>query len=245
VARRGGLLRAYDYNELTSSESREIQDSLSPPKKLPSGPVLPGSFHPNQTKLVDYEIPPYPSASHSEKIIQNDYSELDLSEYTIELGRANRATSEQEKGDSLESLAELLFESIRFLSVRDTNINASFGEIDLIVEYVGSDKLTFFDYSGRFLVVECKNWTDPVPAKEVGHFETKLAKTDTELGVLFAWSGISGEDSGRYASSIVESDSAKRPKIITIDERDLYRIAEGTGFYEMLENKLYRRRFDL
>jgi len=33
----------------------------------------------------------------------------------------------------------------------------------------------------------------PVPAKELGHFKDKCNMTDVDLGVVFAWNGITGE----------------------------------------------------
>lgn len=245
IAKPDGQLSVWVYDDLSESDAKDIQRILEPPDTFPQGPVPPAAFHPNQTKLYEYEIPPYPSTPRSERIIDEENFHLDLADYSKALRKADKANSANEKGTSLENIAKLLFESVTCVTVRDTNVVTRSGEIDLIIEYTGSEKLTLFDSYSRFLLIECKNWIDPVPAKEVGHFETKLAKSDVDLGLLFAWSGISGEDRVEHARRILDTTSGKRPKIIVFDERDLYRIVKGESFYEMIDSKLYRRRFDI
>lgn len=245
IAQPHGVFSAYLHSELTKSESEDILQLLDPPQTFPEGPVRPSAFHPDQTKLREYEIPPYPNAPPSEIHIEEEEFTLDLADYSNALMEVSKADSPIKKGKALENLAEILFEAISCLTVRETNVITRSGEIDLIVEFTGSENLTIFDYYGRFLLVECKNWIDPVPAKEVGYFETKLSKTGTNLGILFAWSGISGEEGDEYAQRLIDTVSNDFPTIIVFDERDLYRIAEGTSFYEMIDAKLYRRRFDL
>lgn len=238
-------IKAYLHEELSKEDVAEIQELLAPPKLFSERPVHPSAYHPAQTKLYEFEVPPFPATLRSTNVINEEQFNLDLADFSELLWKANREETPNEKGKSLEHIAEILFDAISCVSVRDTRVSTRPGEIDLIVERTGSKRLTIFDYYGRFIPVECKNWMDPVPVSEVGNFESTLVRTDTNLGVLFAWSGISGEDQDNHAQRLVDNRSPERPTIIVVDERDLYRIAQGKSFYDILDEKLYQRRFDL
>lgn len=245
VSRPTGRVTAYAYEELDESDAGEIGQALDPPDSYPGGSVHPAAFHPHQTKLLDFEIPPFPNTPSSQTVLESEQFSIDLKEYSDALRKAKHAVKPIEKGKSLEKVAKSLFQGIRCVTVKDTNVETRSGEIDLIVEYVGADEQTLFDYHGRYILLECKNWVDPVPAKELGHFETKLSKTGTKLGVVFAWSGISGEGDNLHAERLIDTARKDRPVILVIDERDLFRIAEGKSFYRILDDMLYRKRFDL
>lgn len=131
------------------------------------------------------------------------------------------------------------------MSVRDQNLQTKTGEIDIILEYNGFDGLNFFDYYSRFILVECKNTADPVPAKEVGYFRSKLRDSNVDLGLLISWNGVTGEKSERHGERAASQSSLDDPLLLILTSRDLYSILDGKSLYKLLDEKLYAQRFDL
>ena len=84
-----------------------------------------------------------------------------------------------------------------------------------------------------------------MPAKEIGYFKEKCRMTNVDLGIVFAWNGISGENEERHAERIATGNQEKHPKIIIINSRDLYRVLDGTSLYQIIDEKLYQQRFDV
>lgn len=67
-------------------------------------------------------------------------------------------------------------------------------ETDLVVRNVGERSTIDLDVFGRHFIAECKNWTTTVGVAHVGYFLYRLRLTQSIFGVLFAKSGITGDD---------------------------------------------------
>jgi hypothetical protein len=102
-------------------------------------------------------------------------------------------------GPALEELTRYLFDtSIQFV-VRYVNVRTLSSEIDLVVQYRTTSSMpSVFDELGSYVVVECKNWQNPVDAKHVRDFVTKLASVRVRAGLLITRSGITGYHRGSY-----------------------------------------------
>lgn len=237
---------SFDLEELEPKDSARIYELLRAPDIFPQGTPYPAAYHPDQTTLTEFLFDPSAaSGSDSFHHIEEELFQLDLKEYSNHLYASEEADTSNEKGDTLEELAVVLVDAIPCLSIRDRNLVTKFGEIDLVLEYQGTGNTTLFDYHTRFCIVECKNWVKPVPAKEIGHFESKCVRTNVDLGIVFAWNGISGEDSDKHATRMVDTTPKENPDIVIINSRDLYRVLDGTSFYRILDQKLYQQRFDI
>lgn len=182
----------------------------------------------------------------TQKELSTEHETLDLSVYRNRLSEVFESTSNKAKKESLEELADLLFDSIEYTTVRSQNLIAPTSEIDLIVEYTGGQGMkTIFDEFGRYILVECKNWEDSVGANQVRDFKAKLDASRVNLGVIFAKNGISGSDSGRYAlreiHDIFQRDGIM---IIVVNGGELREIADDQfSFYDILDSKMYQIRF--
>ncbi|MCL4552513.1 MAG: restriction endonuclease, partial [Candidatus Marsarchaeota archaeon] len=99
---------------------------------------------------------------------------IDAKEYSAALAKTKKARTNEQKKQSLEGLAKLLFQGIPFLSFKYSNLRTASAEIDLVFLYRGFKETTVFDELGRYFLVECKNWKDPVGAKHVRDFIGKM-----------------------------------------------------------------------
>lgn len=235
----------FELFDLERKESDRLYEMLQPPDRYPHGNTYPAAYHPEQTKLPMFAVWNDADITYNPPSIEAEHCQMDLRKYGEILYEAETADTAQEKGDALEAVATQLFRSFPYLLVRDQNLYTKFGEIDLVVENRGTDRHTLFNFHSRFILVECKHWIDSVPAKEIGHFKDKCNMTDVNLGIVFAWNGISGKGEERHAERMAAGSPNDAPEIVVINSRDLHRVLEGTSFYQIIDEKMYRQRFDL
>lgn len=157
-----------------------------------------------------------------------------------------KAATNDEKGKSLESLAQFLFNSISSLRCKYSNLQTRSSEIDLVIEYDRTkEALPLFDELGRYCLVECKNWSKPVGVGPVRDFMGKLDKCKTRLGVIFSKNGVTGVDSGADALREIQSRFDRDGLFLLVFSlEDLKSITDGKAFSEALDRKADSLRFD-
>lgn len=157
-----------------------------------------------------------------------------------------KAATNDEKGKSLESLAQFLFNSISSLRCKYSNLQTRSREIDLVIEYDRTkEALPLFDELGRYCLVECKNWSKPVGVGPVRDFMGKLDKCKTRLGVIFSKNGVTGVDSGADALREIQSRFDRDGLFLLVFSlEDLKSITDGKAFSEALDRKADSLRFD-
>lgn len=104
------------------------------------------------------------------------------------------ATTINEKGKALESLTRALFALEPALRVKQTRRRLGDEEIDFIV--VNDCPSTFWsNLHSPLVLVECKNWSSRVGAREVRDFESKVRnhRAFVRLGFLIAANGYTSE----------------------------------------------------
>jgi hypothetical protein len=71
---------------------------------------------------------------------------------------------------------------------------------------------------------------------------SNLRDTNTDLGIIISWNGISGEDTDTDAMRAIRKD---KKEIVSLDSQDLYQILDGESLYEIIDRRLYEQKFDL
>jgi hypothetical protein len=238
--------KAYALEESEDGGVEKLVEQISPPEEYPKGRSgrFPPGYHPDQTKLTRWLFEDSEITPEYQSEINTEFFSLDIDEYSEILYDAYSATSTTEKGDRLEDVAEFLFSNLFMVNVRDRNLRTKSGEIDLVLEYQGFGKHNIFEYLSRFILVECKNEASSVSSKEVGYFLTKVRDSGNDLGIIIAWNGISGEETGENARRIVDI-SSNQTYVVVLDSNDLYSILDGESLYKMLDEKLYELQFDV
>lgn len=189
----------------------------------------------------------YSSASEAkEKLtkINKPHFELDVNQFEKALAAVDTAKSTQEKGDTFEVFANLLLGGIPYLRVRDRKLQTRTGEIDLVVEYLGSNQLTIFDEWSRFILVECKNWSSSVGVSQVRDFKGKMDKAQVDLGIIFARNGLSGDESENALRWIHDYFQREGRIILVVGDDQIQQVRRGESFYQLLDEGMYQRRFD-
>jgi hypothetical protein len=121
----------------------------------------------------------------------------------------NPALPPQKKGKQFEDFAERFFR--QSFNIVDLNVNTENGEIDLIVENIGTDP--FWTEWGGDIFVECKNWDTSRPLKETATFSNKVRMSRGKLGFFVSVSGFTEDALRTLKNQVADRDA---PLIVPI-----------------------------
>jgi Holliday junction resolvase-like predicted endonuclease len=145
-------------------------------------------------------------------------------------------TTKYGKGRKLEELLSIMINLSDDFHIVKRNVRTKSEEIDLVVENV-SRSAFFSQLRSPLMLVECKNWTSKVDAKEVRDFAQKLqnrSKMLCNVGILVAVSGVT-----RDANEELLGYRGKDFLIVTIDGEDISKIIKRQmRFEEFLKDKI-------
>jgi dCTP deaminase len=141
-----------------------------------------------------------------------------------------------DKGKALEDFAAAFIETINGLKIIKRNARLSAEELDIYLEnYIEHG---FWRFAGSPMIVECKNWAQPVGAREVTILQGKLESIspDAKTAILIAPQSVSGDT---YKDAVLKiRESRQRGKqIIVLERDDLEAIAAGKHAARVIEEK--------
>ncbi len=164
-------------------------------------------------------------------------SEAQLDGITKALEAADVAASPKEKGLAYENLASVALELIRCLRAKHRRLSTDTSEIDLIMEYVGEPKLALLEQVGRYVMVECKNWSAPADAATLRDFIGKMQAARVKLGIVFSRAGVTGSH-GRGARGVIRTAYQQDGTIVLVlTHEDLRAVARGEDLARLLDRR--------
>ena len=149
---------------------------------------------------------------------------FDINHYRNLILKIDNATTNQQKGKSLEDLTEYLLCALDGLEKTERDVRMDAEEIDLIFWNAQIEEVMKpWDYT---ILVECKNWSTPSGAPVLDSFISKVRRRSLKTAMFIAANGITGNFSrgdsyGRGgAVEIVRSAlmDGIRVIVITLDE---------------------------
>lgn len=148
------------------------------------------------------------------------------------LARARTALDRNAKGRLLEQLAQLLFVDDGQLLLSDKQVRTGDEEIDLVLRN-NVDRPFWLALQSPLVFVECKNWSDPVPASEIRGFWAKLVNHGnlTRVGFFVSLNGFTGAVDDQLKRL---SQDEKHIVLVTGDDIDSY-LAGGCAVLDWLE----------
>jgi hypothetical protein len=151
-----------------------------------------------------------------------------LAEIRTALERVEGARGTQEKGESLEHLLELLFNTIKGFRVRN-RVRTETEEIDLVI--VSSDEVSEFRAEGPIILAECKNWSGHCGKNEFVQFQDKMRNRGERctLGFLVSWNG--------FAETITKEmlrSSREKLLIVPLSGNDIKEALRTNTFHDCL-----------
>lgn len=144
----------------------------------------------------------------------------------------NGNLSTEEKGAKLESLTSLLFEkSVSSMFDVYRNCRTSTNEIDLLIRWTENARMSHMDSSfpcfGESFLCECKNYEGRVNVTYVGKFCYLMSVTNTSLGIMVAWEGVTARSKWSDSAGLIKKVALKENRyVIVLDKNDFRRIYE-------------------
>lgn len=152
--------------------------------------------------------------------------------------------SGESQGKALEILASYIISCIpgcrTYLRVKSIS-----SEYDVVCS-LQTPNVDFRSELGRYFVVECKDWTEPLGFTQFAKFCRVLDSLKITFGILFSKNGISGSGKNKYSErEQLKVFQDRGMVIIVIDKKDIKKIEEGQNFIAILREKYEQIRLDL
>lgn len=113
---------------------------------------------------------------------------------------AGDAGNSAQKGEALEAVVSDTFCQIDGVGLIRRNIEDNAGSIEIDILLYNQKHSNGFPYLPSHLVIECKNWQNPVNSAALTVFAAKLRRFRLDFGILVAASGITGDAHDKTAA---------------------------------------------
>lgn len=174
---------------------------------------------------------------------------FDAATFSTHIYTVDNATTNNEKGKSLEQLSSYLFNCIDGIEVRETNINGPAEEVDLLLW--NAKTVSVFEPWDNLISVECKNWSRPAGSNLIDSFATKIRLKHLTTGIFIATSGVTGDfvngDNQNKGAVYRLHEHLTRDgiRIVVIRMEDLRVLTDINDFLELVKDrfcKIYMHR---
>ena len=150
-------------------------------------------------------------------------AEFGYQDYLALLAKVDAAVGADEKGKTFEDLASYLLRALQGIDITARDVVTGSEEIDLVLWNARVDEV--LRSWSDIILVECKNWSAKVGAKDLNWFVTKIADRGLRTGILFAAHGVTGDYGSASdpvgARHVIRTALTKGIRVITITMDDL------------------------
>jgi hypothetical protein len=160
--------------------------------------------------------------------------------YRALINAVDRATTSNTKGATFELLCKYLFELLDGVEIAEHDIRMASEEIDLVLWNAQLEEV--LKPWENVILVECKNWSEPVGAALLDNFLAKLRRRTLKTGIFIAANGvtghfISGDGNEPGAAGVLRSALQEGIRVIVLQMSDLRAIDS----LDSLRNLIKRR----
>ena len=151
----------------------------------------------------------------------------------------NNGESNAEKGTAFEDLICYVFGKVSGISITQRDVLNVFSSEEIDIALWNEQKPNGLPFLPNILLVECKNWSQPVSSGEVSWFGRKLESRGKDYGILIANMGITGNAQDlSSAHSIISSHLEKKRHIIVITREDIKSLDKTDDLILLIKEKL-------
>ncbi len=150
----------------------------------------------------------------------------------------NGATN-QIKGKAFEDLACYIFQTIPGVDIALRNQMNAFQNEEIDVALWNDKASRGLPFLPNIILIECKNWTNPVSSIEVAWFCQKLQNRGLDFGILIANNGITGDQHDlANAHNTIATHLMQKRKIIVITRTEINALQNTTQLVTLVKEKL-------
>jgi hypothetical protein len=151
----------------------------------------------------------------------------------------NQAKTTFEKGRALEDLVCYLFEQVPGVSIGKRNTLNTFKSEEIDVAFWNRMDVDGFYFLPNIILVECKNWSQPVGSEEVNWFDSKLKRRGQPFGILIAANGITGNSQKvEAAHEIIRVALSEGRQLIVITKVEIENLRFTEQLVRLIQEKL-------
>lgn len=143
-----------------------------------------------------------------------------------------------EKGRALERFAQFALGAIPGITVECFATDDVFHAQEIDVLCSNDQDPAGLPHFDHFILVECKNWADPVGSEEVNWFHEKLRARALGVGILFAMNGITGDRDLFIAANLALAEALREGRhILVLGRAEIEDLASGEDLATLLKRK--------
>lgn len=155
----------------------------------------------------------------------------------LETGATAPTTADQ--GRALEDLICYVFEQVPGVSITFRNVMNTFATEEIDVALWNDPDQDGLHFLPNIILVECKNWSNPVSSAEVNWFDAKIRSRGLSFGFLVAARGITGDATQMSAAhSIVAGSLREGRRLLVVSAADLRGISNSSDLVMLVKKKL-------
>ena len=153
--------------------------------------------------------------------------------------QAQLATSAADKGKALEALIAYTFSRVPGIAIARRDALNVFSSEEIDIAFWNDQFPRGLYFLPNIILVECKNWSNPVGAAEVSWFDNKLQRRARTHGVLVASNGITGNsDDVTAAHDIIRNGLAAGRHMIVLTQEEILSMGDTSALVRLLKEKL-------
>jgi hypothetical protein len=155
------------------------------------------------------------------------------------LTTGNNGATTAARGKAFEDLICYLFDLVPGVEITQRNAMNAFNTEELDVAIWNDKKPKGLYFLPHIVLIECKNWANPVSSIEVNWFATKLESRGRDFGILVANNGITGDAADLTAAHNVLARHLERGRqIIVVNRAEIQALTETKDLVKLIKEKL-------
>jgi hypothetical protein len=144
-----------------------------------------------------------------------------------------------ERGKALEDLICYIFGEIPGFTITMRNMLNTFHSEEIDVAFWNDRHARGTPFLPSVVLVESKNWSNPVDSAAVSWFDSKLRSRGLGFGILVAANGITGVPAERSnAHQVIAGALREQRQLIVITRADLESVRHTNRLVELIKQKL-------
>ena len=155
------------------------------------------------------------------------------------LDNARDGLSTSEQGKALEDLICYIFGKVPGIEITQRNRLNAFHSEEIDVALWNNQHPQHFAFLPNIILVESKNWSQPVGSSEVSWFDRKLQSRGLNFGILVAFRGITGSaDDLTSAHKIIADSLRDQRRIVVLTVENFESLSDTSQLVVLMKQKL-------
>jgi hypothetical protein len=143
------------------------------------------------------------------------------------------------KGRALEDLICYLFGLVPGVTITERNEMNAFATEEIDVALWNEQDPSGLNFLPNVILIEAKNWSNPVSSSEVSWFDAKLRSRGLDFGILISPRGITGNAAELTAArSIIARALSERRRLLVLTTGELLALADTDALLTLIKRKI-------